>query len=29
MLRLITVAVDGFQTAMHQAAVDDPMEVPF
>lgn len=29
MLQLITVAIDGFQTAMHQAAVDDPMEVPF
>jgi len=29
MLQLITVAIDSFQTAMHQAAVDDPMEVPF
>ena len=29
MLQLITAAIDGFQTAMHQAAVDDPMEVPF
>lgn len=29
MLQLITVAINGFQTAMHQAAVDDPIEVPF
>lgn len=29
MLEMITVAIDGFQTAMHQAAIDDPMEVPF
>ena len=29
MLQLITTAIEGFQTAMHQAAVDDPMEVPF
>ncbi len=29
MLLLITVAIDGFQTAMHQAAVDDSREVPF
>ena len=29
MLELITTAIEGFQTAMHQAAIDDPMDVPF
>lgn len=29
MLALITTAIEGFQAAMHQAAMDDPMEVPF
>lgn len=29
MLQLISVAIESFQAAMHQAAMDDPMEVPF